>query len=137
MPCKSLSVSNSTCVRACMRSASLIYTLAITVFFIVSLWPSHSLVLLLQILSVQQLCKICTLYWDDIYNTRSVSPHVSLCPYFLQSQPWNGKCLIDAFKTFLQVLSSMRMDSNNAQSDSFLLDDSSRWGCFTNTRFKL
>ncbi|XP_012569386.1 myosin-6-like isoform X1 [Cicer arietinum] len=53
---------------------------------------------LCPILSVQQLCKICTLYWDDIYNTRSVSPH---------------------------VLSSMRMDSNNAQSDSFLLDDSS------------
>ncbi|KAG5055444.1 hypothetical protein JHK85_007954 [Glycine max] len=62
----------------------------------------HLLVLLLQILSVQQLYRICTLYWDANYNTRSVSP---------------------------DVLSSMRMlmaeDSNNAQSDSFLLDDSS------------
>ncbi|KAK7378541.1 hypothetical protein VNO80_03984 [Phaseolus coccineus] len=57
---------------------------------------------LCPILSVQQLYRICTLYWDGNYNTRSVSP---------------------------DVLSSMRMlmaeDSNNAQSDSFLLDDSS------------
>ncbi|XP_061341502.1 myosin-6-like [Gastrolobium bilobum] len=57
---------------------------------------------LCPILSIQQLYRICTLYWDDNYNTRSVSP---------------------------DVLSSMRMlmaeDSNNAQSDSFLLDDSS------------
>ncbi|AES81671.2 putative myosin ATPase [Medicago truncatula] len=55
---------------------------------------------LCPILSVQQLCKICTLYWDDNYNTRSVSPH---------------------------VLASMRMDldSNDAMNDSFLLDDSS------------
>ncbi|KAG5112842.1 hypothetical protein JHK82_036111 [Glycine max] len=55
-----------------------------------------------QIMSVQQLYRICTLYWDANYNTRSVSP---------------------------DVLSSMRVlmaeDSNNAQSDSFLLDDSS------------
>ncbi|KAL9331871.1 hypothetical protein ACSQ67_001481 [Phaseolus vulgaris] len=57
---------------------------------------------LCPVLSVQQLYRICTLYWDGNYNTRSVSP---------------------------DVLSSMRMlmaeDSNNAQSDSFLLDDSS------------
>ncbi|KAK7284191.1 hypothetical protein RJT34_18932 [Clitoria ternatea] len=57
---------------------------------------------LCPILSVQQLYRICTLYWDGNYNTRSVSP---------------------------DVLSSMRMlmaeDSNNAQGDSFLLDDSS------------
>ena len=33
--------------------------------------------LLLQILSVQQLYRICTLYWDDNYNTRSVSTDVS------------------------------------------------------------
>ena len=32
----------------------------------------------IQILSVQQLHRICTLYWDDSYNTRSVSPDVSL-----------------------------------------------------------
>ncbi|KAK6143975.1 hypothetical protein DH2020_020795 [Rehmannia glutinosa] len=54
------------------------------------------------ILSVQQLYRICTLYWDDNYNTRSVSP---------------------------EVISSMRVlmteDSNNAVSNSFLLDDNS------------
>lgn len=32
---------------------------------------------ILQILSVQQLYRICTLYWDDSYNTRSVSQDVS------------------------------------------------------------
>ncbi|MED6164722.1 Myosin-6 [Stylosanthes scabra] len=57
---------------------------------------------LCPILSIQQLYRICSLYWDANYNTRSVSP---------------------------DVLSSMRMlmteDSNNAQTDSFLLDDSS------------
>ncbi|KAA8550677.1 hypothetical protein F0562_002361 [Nyssa sinensis] len=55
---------------------------------------------LCPILSVQQLYRICTLYWDDNYNTRSVSP---------------------------AVISSMRVlmteDSNNAVSSSFLLDD--------------
>ncbi|KAL2488045.1 Myosin-6 [Forsythia ovata] len=57
---------------------------------------------LCPILSVQQLYRICTLYWDDNYNTRSVSP---------------------------EVISSMRVlmteDSNNAVSSSFLLDDNS------------
>ncbi|KAK6937695.1 IQ motif, EF-hand binding site [Dillenia turbinata] len=57
---------------------------------------------LCPILSVQQLYRICTLYWDDNYNTRSVSP---------------------------DVISSMRIlmteDSNNARSNSFLLDDNS------------
>ncbi|KAL8494435.1 hypothetical protein ACS0TY_025301 [Phlomoides rotata] len=57
---------------------------------------------LCPILSVQQLYRICTLYWDDNYNTRSVSP---------------------------EVISSMRIlmteDSNNAVSNSFLLDDNS------------
>ncbi|XWS36516.1 hypothetical protein CRYUN_Cryun20dG0091400 [Craigia yunnanensis] len=54
------------------------------------------------ILSVQQLYRICTLYWDDNYNTRSVSPN---------------------------VISSMRIlmteDSNDAVGNSFLLDDNS------------
>ncbi|KAL0657202.1 hypothetical protein Bca4012_077787 [Brassica carinata] len=54
-------------------------------------------------LSVQQLYRICTLYWDDSYNTRSVSQ---------------------------EVISSMRAlmteESNDADSDSFLLDDDSR-----------
>lgn len=57
---------------------------------------------LCPILSVQQLYRICTLYWDDNYNTRSVSP---------------------------DVISSMRVlmteDSNDAESSSFLLDDDS------------
>ncbi|XP_031110719.1 myosin-6-like [Ipomoea triloba] len=57
---------------------------------------------LCPILSVQQLYRICTLYWDDSYNTRSVSP---------------------------DVISSMRVlmteDSNSAESSSFLLDDNS------------
>ncbi|KAL8143036.1 hypothetical protein V2J09_016068 [Rumex salicifolius] len=55
-----------------------------------------------KVLSVQQLYRICTLYWDDNYNTRSVSP---------------------------DVISSMRVlmteDSNSAVSSSFLLDDNS------------
>ncbi|GFZ13480.1 myosin family protein with Dil domain-containing protein [Actinidia rufa] len=57
---------------------------------------------LCPILSVQQLYRICTLYWDDNYNTRSVSQ---------------------------DVISSMRVlmteDSNSAVSSSFLLDDNS------------
>ncbi|OVA02253.1 IQ motif [Macleaya cordata] len=57
---------------------------------------------LCPILSVQQLYRICTLYWDDNYNTRSVSQ---------------------------EVISSMRVlmteDSNDAESSSFLLDDNS------------
>lgn len=57
---------------------------------------------LCPILSVQQLYRICTLYWDDNYNTKSVSH---------------------------EVISSMRVlmteDSNNAVSNSFLLDDNS------------
>ncbi|KAI3459593.1 hypothetical protein Pfo_016256 [Paulownia fortunei] len=57
---------------------------------------------LCPILSIQQLYRICTLYWDDNYNTRSVSP---------------------------DVISSMKIlmteDSNDADSNSFLLDDNS------------
>ncbi|CAM8928789.1 unnamed protein product [Rhodiola kirilowii] len=57
---------------------------------------------LCPILSVQQLYRICTLYWDDNYNTKSVSA---------------------------DVISNMRIlmteDSNNAVSSSFLLDDNS------------
>ncbi|KAL7113224.1 hypothetical protein ACP275_04G048900 [Erythranthe tilingii] len=57
---------------------------------------------LCPILSVQQLYRICTLYWDDNYNTRSVST---------------------------EVISNMRVlmteDSNTAVSNSFLLDDNS------------
>ncbi|WOK92762.1 myosin-6-like isoform X2 [Canna indica] len=57
---------------------------------------------LCPVLSVQQLYRICTQYWDDKYNTKSVSS---------------------------SVLSSMRVlmteDSNIAESSSFLLDDNS------------
>ncbi|XP_076944554.1 myosin-6-like [Bidens hawaiensis] len=57
---------------------------------------------LCPILSVQQLYRICTLYWDENYNTRTVSP---------------------------DVISSMGIimteESNNAATNSFLLDDSS------------
>ncbi|KAL5542469.1 hypothetical protein UlMin_010179 [Ulmus minor] len=57
---------------------------------------------LCPILSVQQLHRICTLYWDDNYNTRSVSPDVIS----------NMKIL-------------MTDDSNDDESNSFLLDDNS------------
>lgn len=57
---------------------------------------------LCPVLSVQQLYRICTQYWDDKYNTQSVSS---------------------------DVLSSMRVlmteDSNDPASNSFLLDDNS------------
>ncbi|ONK70923.1 uncharacterized protein A4U43_C04F2910 [Asparagus officinalis] len=57
---------------------------------------------LCPVLSVQQLYRICTQYWDDKYNTQSVSS---------------------------SVLSSMRIlmteDSNSAASSAFLLDDNS------------
>lgn len=57
---------------------------------------------LCPVLSVQQLYRICTQYWDDKYNTQSVSS---------------------------SVLSSMRIlmteDSNSASSSAFLLDDNS------------
>ncbi|PPD92488.1 hypothetical protein GOBAR_DD10586 [Gossypium barbadense] len=73
---------------------------------------------LCPILSVQQLYRICTLYWDDNYNTRSVAPNE------VQKSD-------DLLVTFipLQVISSMRVlmteDSNDAASSSFLLDDNS------------
>ncbi|KAI8539584.1 hypothetical protein RHMOL_Rhmol09G0194100 [Rhododendron molle] len=57
---------------------------------------------LCPVLSIQQLYRISTMYWDDKYGTHSVSP---------------------------DVISSMRVlmteDSNNAVSNSFLLDDDS------------
>lgn len=57
---------------------------------------------LCPVLSIQQLYRISTMYWDDKYGTHSVSP---------------------------DVISNMRVlmteDSNNAVSSSFLLDDDS------------
>ena len=68
---------------------------------------SHVFSLLqLQILSVQQLYRICTLYWDGNYNTRSVSPDVSLCLCCLRSHPkehpWSGKCFWLTLKFFFR-----------------------------------
>ncbi|KAK1257290.1 hypothetical protein QJS04_geneDACA024565 [Acorus gramineus] len=58
--------------------------------------------LCIQVLSIQQLYRISTMYWDDKYGTHSVSS---------------------------EVISNMRImmteDSNNAVSSSFLLDDDS------------
>ncbi|KAH9602782.1 hypothetical protein KSS87_023069 [Heliosperma pusillum] len=58
---------------------------------------------LCPVLSIQQLYRISTMYWDDKYGTHSLSP---------------------------EVISNMRVlmteDSNNAVSSSFLLDDDSR-----------
>ncbi|KAF1898314.1 hypothetical protein Lal_00033081 [Lupinus albus] len=56
---------------------------------------------LCPILSVQQLYRICSLYWDGNYNTLTVSPEVLLSMKMLMTE-----------------------DSNTGQSDSFLLDDS-------------
>ncbi|KOM29980.1 hypothetical protein LR48_Vigan845s000800 [Vigna angularis] len=60
---------------------------------------------LCPVLSIQQLYRISTMYWDDKYGTHSVSS---------------------------DVISNMRVlmteDSNNAVSNSFLLDDDSRGG---------
>uniref|UniRef100_A0A453R6G5 Dilute domain-containing protein n=1 Tax=Aegilops tauschii subsp. strangulata TaxID=200361 RepID=A0A453R6G5_AEGTS len=57
---------------------------------------------LCPVLSIQQLYRISTMYWDDKYGTHSVSP---------------------------EVISNMRVlmteDSNNPVSNSFLLDDDS------------
>lgn len=57
---------------------------------------------LCPILSVQQLYRICTIYWDDSYNTRSVSS---------------------------DVISSMKIlmteENNNCASNAYLLDDNS------------
>ncbi|RZS12447.1 hypothetical protein BHM03_00043898 [Ensete ventricosum] len=66
---------------------------------------------LCPVLSVQQLYRICMQYWDDKYNTKSVSADVSS-------------------RNSFTVLSNMRVlmteDSNEAESNAFLLDDNSR-----------
>ncbi|KAK4408186.1 Myosin-6 [Sesamum angolense] len=68
---------------------------------------SHSLSHITSMVSTDserpQLYRICTLYWDDNYNTRSVSPEVS----YIQYEGANDRGL------------------NNAVSSSFLLDDNS------------
>ncbi|KAL2463486.1 Myosin-6 [Forsythia ovata] len=57
---------------------------------------------LCPMISIQQLYRICTLYWDDNYNTSSVSPD-----------------LISSMKNI------MTGDSDDTDSNSFLLDDNS------------
>ncbi|KAG6515202.1 hypothetical protein ZIOFF_025590 [Zingiber officinale] len=68
---------------------------------------------LCPVLSVQQLYRISTMYWDDKYGTHSVSPE--------------ARCLSNTFMK--NVISDMRVlmieDSNNPVSTSFLLDDDS------------
>lgn len=89
-----------------------------------------------QILSVQQLYRLSTLFWDD-NNTQNVSPDVSLFVrissvmlVILNLVKWI--CFLASHLSFFQqVLSSMKQlimeDSNNAVSNSLLLDDDSRW----------
>ncbi|KAG6505918.1 hypothetical protein ZIOFF_031231 [Zingiber officinale] len=61
---------------------------------------------LCPVLSIQQLYRISTMYWDDKYGTRSVSSESQLC--------------------ILQIISSMRlMMTQDSSSNSFLLDDDS------------
>ncbi|WJZ87482.1 hypothetical protein VitviT2T_006858 [Vitis vinifera] len=60
-------------------------------------------------LSVQQLYRICTLYWDDNYNTRSVSPDV--ISSMREQMPEDSN--------------DTASDSNDAASNSFLLGDNS------------
>jgi len=106
--------------------------------------------LCMQVLSIQQLYRISTMYWDDKYGTHSVSTDVSSYRYHdytrLESSLSHGnignRCsitliwwkLIQLSFTMcmlsVQVISNMRVlmteDSNNAVSNSFLLDDDSR-----------
>jgi len=43
----------------------------------------------MQVLSVQQLYKICTQYWDDKYNTESVSEEVIRESIFFNAQRYS------------------------------------------------
>lgn len=90
--------------------------------------------LLSQALSVQQLYRISTMYWDDKYGTHSVSSDVShqygISDFnSLTAKKKNEKKKKIHYITF-QVISNMRVmmneGSNNAISTSFLLDDDSR-----------
>jgi len=78
------------------------------------------------------------MYWDDKYGTHSVSPDVCL-QTITQTMPESHDNFISKTYTyaellrifvFFQVISNMRVlmteDSNNAVSNSFLLDDDSR-----------
>ncbi|KAJ8530690.1 hypothetical protein K7X08_023571 [Anisodus acutangulus] len=65
---------------------------------------------LCPILSSQQLCRICTLYWDEDFNTQGVSPEV-----------------ISSFKDQekLDANDANANDANNADNNNFILDDNS------------
>ncbi|KAF2285577.1 hypothetical protein GH714_005606 [Hevea brasiliensis] len=56
---------------------------------------------LCPVLNIQQLYRVCTLYWDDNYNTQSVSPDV------------------------ISSMKALTDDSNNDDSNSFLLKEDS------------
>ncbi|KAK9671716.1 hypothetical protein RND81_12G049800 [Saponaria officinalis] len=60
---------------------------------------------LCPLLSVQQLYRICTLYWDDSYNTRSVSPDV-----------------ISSMKALMAAEDENKTESKDTN-NAFLLDD--------------
>lgn len=74
------------------------------------------------------------MYWDDKYGTHSVAPDVSQFSQLkFASVDWSLQRLCLVFYilgVFMQVISTMRImmteDSNNAVSNSFLLDDDSR-----------
>lgn len=96
-----------------------------------------------QVLSVQQLHRICTLYCDENYNTPSVSPDVNQYSYFLcflflsifDSQFSQGEIYcyyhinLSLYLCCGQVISSMKLlmtDDPDDDSNSFLLHDDSR-----------
>ena len=56
---------------------------------------------LCPVLSIQQLYRICTMYWDDKYGTETV------------------------YKDYLKQMKNSMMDNTNTQHNSFLLDDDS------------
>ena len=102
---------------------------------------------LCPVLSVQQLYRISTMYWDDRYNTETVSHEVQLsskalnqsfshCTFKSSSRNANGTCMqflvgVSADWSVVlagQVLGRMKqlmVDNNTAASHSFLLDDDS------------
>lgn len=91
------------CVSLTMRNSNLCFQ-AVT-FLVIHQKPNKSLeeitTDLCPVLSVQQLYRISTMYWDDKYNTETVSPEV------------------------LQQMKQLMVDNSSAASHSFLLDDDS------------
>lgn len=88
----------------------------------------------LQLLGVPQLYRICTTYWDDDYNTSSVSPEVSTSHYLY--------CCLHCFSirkhdsaSYLQVIANMKEVMTGVKEEdlvgdkpdkAILLDDNTR-----------